>query len=88
VQLHPGLGDVLFEMLTRRLLANLLHTSRVFAELCPVERRGITLTGQVELRIPGGPARVEGAGMMFGHASMLEGGAAWPAFAPSIPCWC
>jgi CRP-like cAMP-binding protein len=102
VQLHPGLGDVLFEMLTRRLLANLLHTSRVFAELGPVERREvaaefelrrarggtqllvpgkradalyITLTGQVEVQTPGAPARVEGAGMMFGHASMLEGGA-------------
>jgi CRP-like cAMP-binding protein len=99
---HRGLADVLFEMLTRRLLANFLHTSRLFAELGPSERRAvaaefelrrartgtelivrgkrsdalfITLTGQVEIRGPAGDARREGAGMMFGHASMLEGSA-------------
>jgi CRP-like cAMP-binding protein len=33
----------------------------------------ITLTGQVEIAGPAGAPRVEGAGMMFGHASMLEG---------------
>jgi len=100
VRLHRGLADVLFEMLTRRLLANLLHTSRLFAELTPSERREvaaefelrrarlgtellvsgkqsdalyITLTGQVEIRGPGVGPRVEGAGMMVGHASILEG---------------
>lgn len=99
VRLHRGISDVLFELLTRRLLANLLHTSRLFAELGgPAERRAvaaefelrrarsgtalvvpgkqsdalyITLTGQVEIRTAGAPPRFEGAGTMFGHASML-----------------
>jgi CRP-like cAMP-binding protein len=100
VRVHRGLADVLFELLTRRLLGNFLQTSRLFAELSPTERRDvaaefelrraragtelmvpgkqsdalfITLTGHVEIVAAAGPARVEGAGMMFGHASMLEG---------------
>jgi len=100
VRLHPGLGDVLFELLTRRLLANLLRTSPLFAELSPLERRAvagefelrraragielvvvgkqsdalfITLTGHVELAGPATETRMEGPGLMFGHASMLEG---------------
>lgn len=100
VRAHRGLGDVLFEMLTRRLLANLLRTSRVFAELGVQERREIagefelrraragtrlvvagkqsdalyiTLTGHVEVTKDGEPAQIAGAGLMFGHASMLEG---------------
>ena len=100
VRAHRGVGDVLFEMLTRRLLANLLRTSRLFAELSPVERREIagefelrraragtplvvagkqsdalyiTLTGHVEVAQPTGEPQVAGAGLMFGHASMLEG---------------
>ena len=48
VRLHPELSDVLFEMLTRRLLANLLHTSRLFAELAPAERRAVA--AEFELR--------------------------------------
>jgi CRP-like cAMP-binding protein len=100
VRQHRGIADVLFEMLTRRLLANFLQTARLFAELSPSERREvaaefelrraragtelmvrgkradavfITLTGQVEIAGPSGESHVEGAGMMFGHASMLEG---------------
>jgi CRP-like cAMP-binding protein len=93
-------GDVLFEMLTRRLLANLLRTSRVFAELGVQERREIagefelrraragtplvvagkqsdalyiTLTGHVEVSKSGEQPQIAGAGLLFGHASMLEG---------------
>lgn len=100
VRAHRGVGDVLFEMLTRRLLANLLRTSRLFAELSPVERREIagefelrraragtpllvagkqsdalyiTLTGHVEVAQAAGEPQIAGAGLMFGHASMLEG---------------
>jgi CRP-like cAMP-binding protein len=100
VRAHRGVGDVLFEMLTRRLLANLLRTSRVFAELGVQERREIagefelrraragtplvvagkqsdalyiTLTGHVEVTKSGQQAQIAGAGLMFGHASMLEG---------------
>jgi CRP-like cAMP-binding protein len=100
VRAHRGVGDVLFEMLTRRLLANLLRTSRVFAELGVKERREIagefelrraragtqlvvagkqsdalyiTLTGHVEVARAGEPAQIAGAGLMFGHGSMLEG---------------
>jgi CRP-like cAMP-binding protein len=100
VRAHRGVGDVLFEMLTRRLLANLLRTSRVFAELGVQERREIagefelrraragtplvvagkqsdalyiTLTGHVEVVKAGEQAQIAGAGLMFGHASMLEG---------------
>jgi CRP-like cAMP-binding protein len=101
VRVHEGLADVLFELLTRRLITNLLSTSGLFAELSPAERvelaeafelrraqggavmlaRGeqadailITLTGHVE--IAGDPAseppRIEGAGAMFGHATLLD----------------
>jgi len=100
VRQHRGIADVLFEMLTRRLLGNLLQTARLFAELGAGERREvaaefelrraragtellvrgklsdalfITLTGQVEIADQQHDPRVEGAGMMFGHASMLEG---------------
>ena len=100
VRAHRGVGDVLFEMLTRRLLANLLRTSRLFSELGAQERREIagefelrraragtplvvagkqsdalyiTLTGHVEVARSGEPAEIAGAGLMFGHASMLEG---------------
>lgn len=100
VRVHEGLADVLFELLTRRLITNLLRTAGLFAELSPAERvelaeafelrraqggatllaRGtaadailITLTGHVE--IVGDPAseppRIEGAGVMFGHATLL-----------------
>jgi len=102
VRVHEGLADLLFELLTRRLITNLLSTAGLFAELSPTERvelaeafelrraqggatmlaRGeaadailITLTGHVE--ITGDPAsdppRVEGAGAMFGHATLLDG---------------
>ena len=101
VRVHEGLADVLFELLTRRLITNLLSTAGLFAELGPTERvelaeafelrraeggatllaRGaaadailITLTGHVE--IVGDPAsdppRIEGAGAMFGHATLLD----------------
>lgn len=100
VRAHRGVGDVLFEMLTRRLLANLLRTSRLFSELGAHERREIagefelrraragtplvvagkqsdalyiTLTGHVEVARTGEQAQIAGAGLMFGHASMLEG---------------
>jgi CRP-like cAMP-binding protein len=102
VRVHEGLADVLFELMTRRLITNLLSTAGLFAELNPTERvemaeafelrraqggatmlaRGeaadailITLTGHVE--VEGDPAsegaRVEGAGAMFGHATLLDG---------------
>jgi CRP-like cAMP-binding protein len=102
VRVHEGLADVLFELLTRRLITNLVTTSGLFAELGPEERielagafelrraqggatmlaRGeaadailITLTGHVE--IDDGTAtdspRIEGAGAMFGHATLIDG---------------
>jgi CRP-like cAMP-binding protein len=102
VRVHEGLADVLFELMTRRLITNLLSTAGLFAELSPTERvemaeafelrraqggatllaRGeaadailIMLTGHVD--IEGDPAseppRVEGAGVMFGHATLLDG---------------
>jgi CRP-like cAMP-binding protein len=102
VRVHEGLADVLFELMTRRLITNLLSTAGLFAELSPAERvemaeafelrraqggttllaRGeaadailIMLTGHVD--IEGDPAseppRVEGAGAMFGHATLLDG---------------
>jgi CRP-like cAMP-binding protein len=98
VRQHRGIADVLYEMRTRRLLANFLQTARLFAELGASERREvaaelrrartgtdllvrgelsdalfITLTGQVEIAGPTREPHIEGAGMMFGHASMLEG---------------
>jgi len=103
VRVHDGLADVLFELLTRRLLANLLHASRLFAELAPAQRhevasefelrrarvgtrlleRGkssdglyITLTGHLEIDDGQTPPTAEGAGVMFGHASMLDHAAA------------
>jgi CRP-like cAMP-binding protein len=100
VRVHEGLADVLFELMTRRLVANLMHTSGLFAELGPSERREvaaelelrrarggtdllklgegadalfITITGHVEVTERGsGPPRVEGAGVMFGHATLLD----------------
>ncbi len=103
VRIHDKLADVLFQLLARRLVANLLHTSRLFGELSPLERREvaaefelrrarvdtdlllpskqsdglyITLTGHVEITdATGGETTVEGAGIMFGHASMLDDGA-------------
>jgi CRP-like cAMP-binding protein len=48
VQLHPALGDVLLELLTRRLLGNLLKTSPLFSDLSPAERRAVA--GEFELR--------------------------------------
>lgn len=102
VRVHEGLADVLFELMTRRLISNLFSTAGLFAELSQVERvemadafelrraqggavllaRGeaadailITLTGHVEIAgdPPGEPPRVEGAGAMLGHATLLDG---------------
>jgi CRP-like cAMP-binding protein len=101
VRVHEGLADVLFELMTRRLIANLLHTSGLFAELGPADRRQlaadlelrrarggtdlltpgassdalfITLTGHVEIVEPAtSTTRVEGAGVMFGHTTLLDG---------------
>lgn len=101
VRVHEGLSDVLFELMTRRLITNLLSTSGLFAELGSEERielaqafelrraqggttvlaRGeaaeailITLTGHVEIDDGSGSAspRIEGAGAMFGHATLLD----------------
>jgi CRP/FNR family cyclic AMP-dependent transcriptional regulator len=101
VRVHEGLADVLFELMTRRLLTNLLSTSGLFAELQPVERKElagafelrraeggatllalgeaadaifVTLTGHVEIVSGDGEPLVEGAGAMFGHATLIDGG--------------
>jgi len=100
VRVHEGLSDVLFELMTRRLLTNLLSTSGLFEELQPAERkelagafelrraqggttmlaRGeaadailVTLTGHVEIATGEGEPVVEGAGAMFGHATLIDG---------------
>ena len=114
VRLHPGLGDVLFEMLAAPACESAAHLARVRGAragrtarsgrriraaararrhglLVPGKRADalyITLTGQVEVRVPGAAARVEDAGMMFGHASVLEGGACEAGVRTLIPFWC
>lgn len=99
-RVHEGLADVLFELMTRRLVANLMHTSGLFAELGPSERQEvaaelelrrapggtdllmlggsadallITITGHVEVTDKDSTEpRIEGAGVMFGHATLLD----------------
>lgn len=47
VRIHPGLADLLLEMMTRRLLTNLMHTSRLFAGLSQDVKRLIARSFEV-----------------------------------------